>query len=467
MIHHKNCADWDVKPAACQAGSDDAQAAAAYATMGQSVLALVFNPVFGHLADICGRRRIMICSVLLSCIPAAVLLLIQVFSNISPTWYFITYSLIGILNFLGIAMAALSDNVPQEYRAPTYGLLLCVSYGALATGPTVSVLLGHLGSTIVSLGLMIVSLFTAILFLPETLSEEIRRDNMAIQQQQRQREQELVLQNDSEAGSNCIHSSLWVPLCRLMRRPFHDIAVLNRSWTMRLVAAAAFLESMVFAGDSTLFIYYVEDRLDMRDNDIARIFIVVGIVGCLLQGGALQPLVRVLGEKKVLLCAFTAAATHNFLFGAATVKLTIYIGVILGQVGKLSFVILASFASKGVSAHEQGLVQGALAATNSIGSGIGPLSMQFVYNHTKNIPRFGPGFMFVYAGLVDMVGIVLVALIPSFTLSRHAGSSNVTNALVTSDPTTTTTTDDMNETCTSGDISDVEEPLLESSQNDC
>jgi MFS transporter, DHA1 family, tetracycline resistance protein len=444
-----------VKPAACQAGSDEAQAAAAYATMGQTVLALVFNPVFGHLADICGRRRIMICSILLSCIPASVLLLMQVYSVISPTWYFMTYSLIGVLNFLGIAIAALSDNVPEEYRAPTYGLLLCVFYGALATGPTVSLLLGHLGSTIVSLSLMIVSLITAMIFLPETLSQEIRLENIAMQQQRQREQQQELLQNESGGGGS-IHTLLLAPLCRWMQRPFQDIAVLNRSWTMRLVAAASFLESMVFAGDSTLFIYYVEDRLDMRDSDIARIFIVVGMVGCLLQGGALQPLVQVLGEKKLLLCAFAAAATHNFFFGAATVKWMIYIGVILGQVGKLNFAILASFASKGVSAHEQGLVQGALAATNSIGSGIGPLSMQFVYNHTKNKPRFGPGFMFVYAGLVDMIGIMLVALIPSSPPSRHAGSSSAA-----ANPEPVTAENVTSETCINSGESDLEERLLE------
>ena len=55
--------------------------------------------------------------------------------------------------------------------------------------------------------------------------------------------------------------------------------------------------------------------------------------------------------------------------------------------------------------------QGALFALNALGAAIGPLSMQAIYDKTKN--NLGPGTMFFFASFLYATGTVFVSCIPS------------------------------------------------------
>lgn len=105
--------------------------------------------------------------------------------------------------------------------------------------------------------------------------------------------------------------------------------------------------------------------------------------------------------------------------------------------------ILASLASKDASANEQGQLQGALYAVNALSAAIGPLSMQSIYERTKDT-RCGPGTMFVFASFLYFIGTVVVSFIPM-------GSEGGDRASAASSP---------NNASVENNCNDLEEPLL-------
>jgi MFS transporter, DHA1 family, tetracycline resistance protein len=303
----------------------------------------------------------------------------------------------GAVNYLSIIFAALSDVVPCEFRAPSYGVLLAGFYGGFALAPSVAVLVlsTDLAVAMFSLALTASALVLALLFLPETLPDTVREDNLALQQ----------------SAQNAPNSKLaW--LWHASTRPLREISILNRDWAIRLLTIGSFFSAMVYAADATLVIYYIEETLDFQKSDIAAMTLCLGFAGILIQGGLLQPLIARLGEKGLLIAAYACGTLHNFLYGVARSKATIYAALIASQLTKTNFPILSSMASKDVDSHEQGRVQGALFATNAIGNAIGPLSLEYVYHHTKNKAQFGPGFMFIFASGIYAIGTVIVSLIP-------------------------------------------------------
>ena len=156
-------------------------------------------------------------------------------------------------------------------------------------------------------------------------------------------------------------------------------------------------------------------------------------------------MLQCLGEKGLLIMTFCSGTLHNLLYGVARNKTTLCVALMLSQLTKVNFPILSSLASKGTSTNEQGRVQGALFATNAIAYAVGPLSMEYVYHHTKNKKNFGPGFMFVYAAALYAIGTVLVALIPRKKTEQQASTGDIPTA-----------------DCQQEGRGDLEEPLLPS-----
>jgi DHA1 family tetracycline resistance protein-like MFS transporter len=378
--------------------------ASAWSNVALNVLALVCNPVLGSISDVQGRRYMVLASL--------VFMLLQKVPTLDPFWFYVSNSLVGAINYMSTMFAALSDVVPAQYRAPSYGLMLAGIYGGFALAPSIPLYLSACNVAAVSFALSLTALLVAVFFLPETLPEHIQQENLA--------------------ARNAL--------------AIREVAILNRDWVIRLVAAGSFFSGMVFASDATLVMYYIEDELDVHTKDIATMFIGMGIAGILLQGFALQPLVQCLGEKGLLITTFCSGILHNFLYGVAKNKTTLGMALMLSQLTKVNFPILSSLASKDASSNEQGRVQGALFATNSIAYAVGPLSMEYVYHHTKNKKNFGPGFMFIYAAALYAIGTVLVALIPQKNTGQQGSTGDIPNVVE----------------CQHDERADLEEPLLPS-----
>lgn len=390
------CSNFDRvrKPGACQQGADQAQDASAWASLLLSTLTLVCNPVVGSVSDVRGRRGMIIASISLTTLAPLVLVWMQWFDTVDPMWYYIANSLVGMVNYMSIIFAAMSDIIPDEYRAASYAIILAGFYAGFSLAPSFALLMSHFQVSVLSLLFTLGALVCAVTFFHETLPDDVAERNRV-----------QCLEHDEEETT----TGRWI--ISAMTRPVRDISILNRDTVIRLVAVGSFFSSMVFATDSNLLLFYIEDQLDVRDKDIAQMFFVMGILGIMFQAILLQPLTQCLGEKGLLVTSFLSGTLHNLLYGLARDKRCIYVALAFSQLTKINYPILSSLASKGASADEQGRVQGALFALNALGAAIGPLSMQAIYDKTKN--NLGTGTMFFFASFLYATGTVFVSCIPS------------------------------------------------------
>mmetsp|Transcript_20813 Transcript_20813/g.31340 ORF Transcript_20813/g.31340 Transcript_20813/m.31340 type:complete len:229 (+) Transcript_20813:913-1599(+) len=194
---------------------------------------------------------------------------------------------------------------------------------------------------------------------------------------------------------------------------------------MRLLTIGSFFSSMVFSADVNLIIFYIEAHLNFRDKDFARLFFVSGGVGIVMQAFLLQPFIKCLGEKWLLVATFLCGSIHNLLYGISKDKKGIWAAFILSQFTHLSYPLLSSFASKGASESEQGQVQGALSAMTALAAALGPILMQSTYDHTKD--TIGPGTMFVVASLIYFIGTIIVSFLQVDKLSVTADEDRRTS----------------------------------------
>lgn len=388
----------------------------------------------------------LLTALVLQCLPAAVFWLLQRRPHMHPAWYYAANAATGSVSYLSVVFAALSDVlVLEEHRAPAYGLLLSGFFGGFAFAPTIPwVLHDDLWVGTISLTLIAAALVLAIVWLPETLPESavvvLPEEDLRQQEETTTNHQSTtmtetstaeipstLITNDTEVGAtinttiNAVsdrapqpqhhtHTAVFHWLCHAITRPFREVSILNRDWALRLLTVASFFSAMVFASDTTLVIYYVEETLDIRESDIAAMCLFLGVAGIIIQGGLLQPLIAWLGERRLLVVSYCSGAVHNYLYGAARSKSTIYVALVLSQLTKTNYPLLSSLASQDAPAHEQGRVQSALFATNAVANAVGPLSMECVQRLTQ--ADWGKGFMFTYAALLYVIGAVIVSFLP-------------------------------------------------------
>lgn len=382
------------KPQACFAGFADAQNAVAIEQLISNMLTFFTSSLVGSLSDEHGRRRILLLGVFMSSFSPLFLLLVQMNPEMSPTWYYAVGAIQGLVNWVAVALSALSDVMPKKWRAPAFGLLLAGFSLGFAMAPTVAILLGHFYVTILSLTVVWLGLLVVAFCFPETLPPESSIRASLVRQ-------EKISQMEG------LHPWLWA-----VYRPIWELTILNRSRLFRLLSALAFFSGIVSAGDRTLLIYYLEERLSFDDTDVATLFVILGVFGVVVQTVVLKVFNDWIGERKVVMLCFFLGTIHNTLYGLAKEKHTIFIAVAIGSFVSMAFPTISAIKSNNVDISEQGRIQGALYSLSALASAVGPMMMRFVYHFTKDGALVGPGSMFLFAAGLYAVASYCGYLLP-------------------------------------------------------
>ncbi|KAG7340070.1 major facilitator superfamily transporter [Nitzschia inconspicua] len=457
--------DHEVMPRACVQGGDDAQTGSACMSFVQNVLLFLSNPVVGSQSDVQGRRGFLLFGISLFSLAPMALVAMQHFPMLNPFYYFAANSSTGLVSYMSIIFAAMADSSNEKFRAASYAMIMAGFYSGFCVAPSIVLFLSHEHAALLSLCLCVAAFVYAVLFFPETLPQTVaevaaihhaartvnNRDGPSITHipttvmtiNDDDVESELILDNQSqvidqttpllseEARVNILtipneqvpavnsrhRTNSFQSLVAVIARPFREMSILYRTSFLQILTLASFLSAAVYSTDVSLVLFYIEGHLNVKDADIATMFFYMGIFGVVLQALGIQPLVSCLGEKGLLILSFLSGTLHNFLYGAARDKSAITVALSFSQFTKLNYPILSSLASKAVLADEQGQVQGALLATNALAAALGPVSMNYVYQHTKDT-LYGPGTMFLLASFLYFLGTLCVAIIPMSNLSE-------------------------------------------------
>jgi DHA1 family tetracycline resistance protein-like MFS transporter len=254
-----------------------------------SLTQLLFAPLLGRLSDRVGRRPVLLASivggslsyVLFAAAPSyAVLLVSRSLSGIAASNY-------------SIAQAYMADVSTPENRSRAMGLVGAAFGIGFILGPALGGVLTYAGEGLPSLGQRLLPLTAAALSavnfalafftLPESLSPELRR-------------------GAAPGGS-------W--------RSFSDLRNVWRNAPLRGLMLLFFLVMFCFSMMETTLALFCQARFGFATRETSWLFVFVGVILVVIQGGLLGRLVRRFGERFLILAGIVLMAA-----GLALVPLT-------------------------------------------------------------------------------------------------------------------------------------------------
>jgi DHA1 family tetracycline resistance protein-like MFS transporter len=298
-----------------------------------SLCQLVAAPALGDLSDRHGRRPILIFS-----LAGTVISFVMLAVAHSVTMLFAARIVDGLSGGnISTARAYVADVTEPKDRARAYGLIGAAFGLGFILGPTLSGVLSRVSYTApiwAAAGLTLAATVMAWLWLPETVHR-------------------------AHAG---------------VGNPFRYLPDLLKRPLVRRILVIDFTYWCAFAVFQTMFALIAARRFDFGVARTGYLFAGFGVLGAIIQGGLIRSVVRRLGDKRTFMVGVTfgaiglvaaAVAPTPAMFIAALVPLALGIGF-----GHPTMSSLVSLVAKG---DEQGRVQGAASAVESLGRTVGPV----------------------------------------------------------------------------------------------
>lgn len=301
-----------------------------------SIFQFISTPLIGRLSDAYGRKPLL----LLSLFGTAISFFTMAFAQ-NAAWLFIARALDGITaGNIPVALAVISDTTEPKDRAKGFGII-GASFGfGFTFGPAISALTLHLGLSapfiVAGIIALVAFLLTAAL-LPETNTHK------------------------GVVVSRHVFD---------FRHLFH--ALVDPAIGKTLVIS--FLVTLAFS----IYVYAFQpmsvEVLHLSAQQIAIIFTIMGIVGLISQGAIIPKVIKMFGERQVLVGSLVASViTFSLLFVSRSFPL--FIAVVLAQAFANGFAnpVIQALLSREADAKSQGSIMGVNASYQSIGQIIGPV----------------------------------------------------------------------------------------------
>jgi DHA1 family multidrug resistance protein-like MFS transporter len=330
-----------------------------------ALMQLIFAPIWGVLSDRYGRKSILSVGIL----GYAVSMLMF---GLSTTFWmlFVARSLSGVLSSatMPTAMAYIGDNAPRAERGQGMGELGAAMGIGVIFGPLLAGLLSTHWLALpffVGSALALAAFLLVILLLPEAraLPAEGREARPAFP---------------------------WQTYFRVLAGPAGVLLLL------------VFIMSFGMTNFQGMLGLYVVDRFAFNTKQVGAIWMLMGAVLIVGQGALVGPLIRRLGELRLIQIAL-AIGGLGFL-GVALAKdqigvwaaLTVFI-LAISLIGPP----LNSFIS-GVAGEHQGAIMGLNGASTSLGKALGPLWGGYIYDLDITYPFFSGAATLVIGLLVSL-----------------------------------------------------------------
>ncbi len=326
-----------------------------------SVCQLIAAPTLGDLSDKYGRRPVLIFSLAGTVLSFVMLAMAQ-----SITMLFLARIVDGLSGGnISTARAYVADVTEPKDRARAYGLIGAAFGLGFIMGPALSGVLARYSYTApvwAAAGITLVATLMAYFWLPETMHR-------------------------ASAGTGM---------------PFRNLAEMMRRPGLRRVLWIDFIYWFAFAIFQTTFALFVAGRFGFDVSQTGYFFAGFGILGAVVQGAAIRPIVQRLGDKPTFILGLACTAVG--LVGATlarTVSLfTIALVPLAFGIG-FGHPTVSSLVSRAGRGDEQGRVQGAAGAMESLGRAMGP-----VWGNAA-LARFGDGMPYLSAAACVLLTLFL------------------------------------------------------------
>lgn len=330
-----------------------------------SLSQLVFSPILGRLSDQRGRRPVLLITLAGS---VAANLLFATAGSFLVLLLARTASGVAAANY-GIAQAYIADVTSPENRSRGMGLV-GVAFGlGFVLGPALGGLLGLWGHVAVALGaaaLAALNLVLAAVWLPESLPAE----------------------NRARARS-------WLGL--------EAVTQLRRAPLALGLMVLFFSVTFCFALMEATLALFCQARLDFGHLETTWLFVFIGVVLVLVQGGLVGPLVRRFGERRLIPTGIAMMASGLLLLAGTPprplfiVTATALLAVGAGLHNPPSFGLL----SRLTPADSQGGILGVSRSFGALARVVGPVAGTWIFG------RWGTAWPFWSGGALMALTLVM------------------------------------------------------------
>lgn len=346
-----------------------------------SVAQFIAAPIIGALSDRYGRRPVLLVCILGTAISY------YVFGLATTLWViFVSRIIDGVTGGVaGTAQAYIADISSPQDRAKNFGLTGAAFGLGFTLGPALG---GILVNVNLNLPVFVAGTFALINFgigcfcLPESLPLDQRR------------------------------SLKWRDL-----NPIIQITDLFANVRIRGLLTAFFLFNFAFAGFSSIFVLFLNQRFGWGPSQAAMVFFFIGIVSTIVQGGLIRKMVPAFGEAKLSIAGLLLVAIAFGIIvllpsagwmvvpGIYTTQAMLAMGV------GLIIPCLRGLISNRVSNQEQGKTIGGSQGVQSLASILGPIWAGYVFDQLGLLSPFWMGALIM----------IVAANITFLNLSRKRG----------------------------------------------
>jgi DHA1 family multidrug resistance protein-like MFS transporter len=271
-------------------------------------------------------------------------------------------------------MAYVSDSTTEHDRGGGMGALGAATGLGMVLGPALGGLLGSESLStpfFLTAGVCLLTLLLVLLFLPESLPSDARRD--------------ATMKAKPTAQVRELCEALFGPLGVLM--------------------FMAFLVSFGLANFQGIFGYYALEKFGYGTEEVGWILTVVGVVAVLTQGVLTGPLTKRRGEPTVIKATLLASAvTFALLLMADSLATVLFTTALFTLPNALLRPAIMSLTSKCAGAR-QGAAMGLNNSFNSLGRVLGPIWAGFAFDLNYSLPYLSGALIMLVGFLVSLIWV--------------------------------------------------------------
>jgi DHA1 family tetracycline resistance protein-like MFS transporter len=357
--------------------NDTASAARIFGLFGTAwaLMQLIFSPVLGGLSDRFGRRPV----VLLSNFGLALDYVLMALAP-SLSWLFVGRVISGITSAsVSTAFAYIADITPVEQRAAVFGKIGAAFGAGFIVGPAIGGLLGGFDPRLpfwVAAALSFANALYGLFILPESLPRNRR-----------------------------------APFRWKSANPLGALHLLRSNPVLARLSLVTFIAQLAHVVLPSTFVLYATYRYGWTAATVGLTLALVGVCAMAVQGLAIGPIVKRIGERRALLVGLGCGAIGFLIFGAAPTGPLFWIGIPVMALWGVAGAATQALTTRLVAADQQGQLQGATSSVQSMSQLLGPFlfTLTFAYFIGVQTPLRLPGAPFLLASALLLLALWIAA----------------------------------------------------------
>lgn len=174
---------------------------------------------------------------------------------------------------------------------------------------------------------------------------------------------------------------------------------------------AMFLYHFAHDANPSTWTYVTMAKFNWSPKEVGFSLSFVGICAALVQGVAVGPIVKKLGERRAMLLGFTLFTISFLGYAFATQAWMMYLWIVPFAFGTMASVSATGLMSRELPANQQGELQGLISSLRSLTACMAPLLMTSLFSFFTSpyAPFQFPGMSFLVASLLTCWALVVAS----------------------------------------------------------